>query len=408
MSFAFLYIYSFVYSSVHLHDLQEKQREKKQKKEKKDREKREKEKGAKDRSDGKHREKKDKKEKNRDKKKDKEKDTDKVKDKLGTSNETRIPGKTENHAAERLIHKDDRDKRDAGQVGGYQAEKLSQNSHLPVENRNSILAELGRRTKDDARSIGKQLVEKFTGSDRKKDEGMVRLVAKGSGILAEVKENSKDKRVDVRKMDAQGVRDATQVSGVAMVQNPGGMFQPKVQGLPKPFESNVERKTDGKEKTKEKEGDDKRGEKRKDKDREKKNQGKDKDRDKEKKKEEKAKKKNASKNPEPDKEKRKEDKANEKNGSKHAEPEKSKESNKEVRIDSHHVKTSQLPKDSNKSADAEGNLKKRKDLKTNGVLHGEFFHDVEYHHYSQSMLSGCLTRLGHFPLQLRGGCRHTF
>lgn len=277
-----------------------------------------------------------------------------------------------------------------------------------MENRNSVLVELARRTKDEARGIGNQLVEKITGSDRKKDEGMVRLVAKGSGILAEVKEISKDKRVDVRKMDVQGVRDATQVSGVAMVQNPGGMVQPKVQGLPKPFESNVERKTDGKEKTKEKEGDDKRGEKRKDKDREKKNQGKDKDRDKEKKKEEKAKKKNASKNPEPDKEKKKEDKANEKNGSKHAEPEKSKESNKEVRIDSHHVKTSQLPKDSNKSADAEGNLKKRKDLKTNGVLHGEFFHDVEYHHCSQSMLYSCLTQLGHCSLQLRRGCRHTF
>lgn len=245
-----------------------------------------------------------------------------------------------------------------------------------MENRNSVLVELARRTKDEARGIGNQLVEKITGSDPRKDEGMVRLVAKGSGILAEVKENSKDKRVDVRKMDVQGVRDATQVSGVAMVQNPG-VVQPKVQGLPKPFESNVERKTDGKEKTKEKEGDEKRGEKRKDKDREKKNQGKDKDRDKEKKKEEKAKKKNASKNPEPDKEKKKEDKANEKNGSKHAEPDKSKESNKEVHIDSHHVKTSQLPKDSNKSADAEGNLKKRKDLKTNGVFHGEFFHDVD-------------------------------
>ncbi|XP_061994966.1 uncharacterized protein LOC133712866 [Rosa rugosa] len=347
----------------------EKQREKKHKKDKKDKEKREKEKSEKDRSDGKHREKKDKKEKNRDKKKDKEKDTDKVKDKLGTSDGTRIPGKTENHVAEKLVHKDDRDKRDASQVGGYQPEKLGQNSHLPAENRNSVSVEVARKTKDEARGIGNQLVEKITGSDRKKDEGMVRLVAKGTGILAEVKETSKDKRADIRKPDGQEVRVATRVSGSAMVQNPGGMVQPKVQGFPKPLESNVERKTDGKEKTKEKEGDDKRGEKRKDKDREKKTQGRDKDRDKEKKKEEKAKKKNASKTAEPDKEKKKEDKANEKNGSKHAEPDKSKETNKEVCIDSQYRKPSQLPKDTYKSADAEANLKKRKDLQTNGVLH---------------------------------------
>ncbi|KAL6188851.1 hypothetical protein ACLB2K_040242 [Fragaria x ananassa] len=426
----------------------EKQREKKHKK---DKEKREKEKSEKDRGDGKHREKKDKKEKNRDKKKDKEKDTDKVKDKPGTSDGTRLPGKIENHVTEKIIHKDDRDKRDASHVGGYkaekfgqnshlpvenrssvsvevakktkdeargsevggyqaekhgqnshlpaesrnpilvevarktkdearesqfggyQAEKLGQNSHLPMENRNSVSVEVARKTKDEARGIKNQFVEKITSSDRKKDEEMVRFVAKGTGILAEVKETSKDKRVDIRKPDVQEVRVAPQVSGSAMVQNPGGlvqvpggMVQAKVQGLSKPLECNVERKTDGKDKTKEKEGDDKRGEKRKDKDREKKTRGKDKDRDKEKKKEEKAKKKNASRTAEPDKEKKKEDRAN---GSKHAEPDKSRETDTEIPIDSQYSEPSQPPKDSNKTADAEGNLKKRKDLKTNGVFH---------------------------------------
>ncbi|XP_016647508.1 PREDICTED: stress response protein NST1-like isoform X1 [Prunus mume] len=344
--------------------------------------------------------------------------------------------------------------------------------------------------------------------------GMVRLVAKDADILAEVKEKNKDKRVDDRKTDGQGIRVAAQISGNTMVQNPVGMVETKVEGLSRPLGSNVDRKIDGKEKTKEKEGDDKRREKRKEKDREKKKQGKDKDKekkkeakakeknesknaepgkekkkeekakekneskiaeldkekkkeekakekneskiaeldkekkkeekakekneskiaeldkekkkeekakeknesknaeldkekkkeekakekneskiaelDKEKKKEEKAKEKNESKNAEPgkekkkeekakekneskiaelDKEKKKEEKAKEKNESKNAEPDKIRKSNKEDHIDPHYVITSQLPKDSNKSAGADGNLKKRKDLQTNGVLH---------------------------------------
>ncbi|PQQ05559.1 myb-like protein X [Prunus yedoensis var. nudiflora] len=373
----------------------EKHREKRHKKEKKDKEKREsKEKSEKDRSDGKHREKKDKKEKNRDKK-DKEKDRDPVKDKISPSDEKRNPGKTESFGAEKFIPKEYKDncvdKRYTGQVGGYQAEKLSQNRHLAVENHNSVLLELGRRTKDEARGIGNHVVEKITESDRKKDEGMVRLVAKDADILAEVKEKNKDKRVDDRKTDGQGVRVAAQISGNTMVQNPVGMVETKVEGLSRPLGSNVDRKIDGKEKTKEKEGDDKRREKRKEKDREKKKQGKDKDKDKEKKKEAKAKEKNESKNAEPelDKEKKKEEKAKEKNESKNAEldkekkkekakeknesksaePDKIRKSNKEDHIDPHYVITSQLPKDSNKSAGADGNLKKRKDLQTNGVLH---------------------------------------
>ncbi|XP_016647510.1 PREDICTED: DNA ligase 1-like isoform X2 [Prunus mume] len=218
--------------------------------------------------------------------------------------------------------------------------------------------------------------------------GMVRLVAKDADILAEVKEKNKDKRVDDRKTDGQGIRVAAQISGNTMVQNPVGMVETKVEGLSRPLGSNVDRKIDGKEKTKEKEGDDKRREKRKEKDREKKKQGKDKDKEKkkeakakeknesknaepgkEKKKEEKAKEKNESKIAELDKEKKKEEKAKEKNESKNAEPDKIRKSNKEDHIDPHYVITSQLPKDSNKSAGADGNLKKRKDLQTNGVLH---------------------------------------
>ncbi|BBG93399.1 hypothetical protein Prudu_001399 [Prunus dulcis] len=297
----------------------EKHREKKHKKEKKDKEKRESKEKRKERQEG----------KNRDKKKNKEKDRDPVKDKISPSDEKRNPGKTESFGAEKFIPKEYKDncvdKRYTGQVGGYQAEKLSQNHHLAEENHNSVLLELGRRTKDEARGIGNHVVEKISESDRKKDEGMVRLVAKDADILAEVKEKNKDKRVDDRKTDGQGIRVAAQISGNTMVQNPVGMVETKVGGLSRPLGSNVDRKIDGKEKTKEKE--------------------------------------------ELDKEKKKEEKAKETNESKNAEPDKIRKSNKEDHIDPHYVITSQLSKDSNKSAGADGNLKKRKDLQTNGVLH---------------------------------------
>ncbi|KAM1049803.1 hypothetical protein ACFX2I_031545 [Malus domestica] len=347
----------------------EKHREKKHKKEKKDKEKRE----SKDKSEGKHREKKDKKEKKRDKKKDKEKDRDLVKDKTSTSDEKRVPGKTEGHGEERYIQKEYKgnciDKRYTGQIGGHQAEKLSQYCHPAEQNQNSVLVELGRRSKDEATAISNHLVGKITESDRKKDEGMVRLLAEGTDILAEVKEKNKDRRVDDRRTYGQGVRGAAQISGNTMVQNLVGVVEPKVEGLSRPLASNMDRDIDGKEKAKEKEGDDKRGEKRKEKDREKKKQGRDKDKDKEKKKEAKAKEKNESKNGEPDKEEKKEEKAKEKNETKNAKPDKLRKSDKEDHIDSHSVKTSQLSNDSNKSAGADGNLKKRKDIQTNGIVH---------------------------------------
>ncbi|XP_048435561.1 glutamic acid-rich protein-like isoform X2 [Pyrus x bretschneideri] len=346
----------------------EKHREKKHKKEKKDKEKRE----SKDKSEGKHREKKDKKEKKRDRKKDKEKDRDPVKDKTSTADEKRVPGKTEGHGEERYIQKEYKgncfDKRSAGQIGCHQAEKLSQYCHLAEQNQNSVLVELGR-SKDEAGAIGNHLVGKITESDRKKDEGMVRLLAEGTDILAEVKEKNKDRRVDDRRTDGQEVRGAAQISGNTMVQNLIGVVEPKVEGLSRPLASNMDRDIDGKEKAKEKEGDDKRGEKRKEKDREKKKQGRDKDKDKEKKKEAKAKEKNESKNAEPNKEKKKEEKAKEKNETKNAEPDKLRKSNKEDHIDSRSVKTSQLSMDSNKSAGADGNLKKRRDIQMNGVVH---------------------------------------
>lgn len=378
--------------------LQEKHREKKHKKEKKDKEKREgKEKREKDRSDEKHREKKEKKEKQKDKKKDKEKDKekdrDKSKDRSGTLDEKILSGQAESRGGEKLVQKEGKDKdkgnsvdkRFPGQFAGYKAEKPSQKSYLDEGNKDSkLVQELGRRIKDEAKGIGNQF-ENFSSSDPKNDEGMVRLVAKGTGSLAEVKEKNKDRRVEDKTMvDGQRIRDEAKVSGNAMVQNAAGNIPANFGAMPKLLDKNVDRKMEGQEKAKDKRGEDKRGDKRKDKEKEKKSQKKDKNRDKEKKKEEKAKEKIQIKNAEKIQLQNTEKiqlqntqkiplQNIEKIQSKNIEPDNLRESNKDDLVGFNSIKTSQLSKDSNKiAAAAEGNLKKRKDLETNGVLHGEF------------------------------------
>ncbi|KAK1593031.1 hypothetical protein Q3G72_034792 [Acer saccharum] len=353
----------------------EKQREKKPKKEKKDKEKREsKEKKEKDRSDEKHREKKEKKEKHRDKKEKKDKDKDKDKssnpdekrfpgnsegpDGGKSSNEKKFPGKYDTHGEEKVIQKEkekDKDrnsmsgkKKFAGQFSGHSGEKLSQNSYRAGDIKDSkVMQDSGRRIRDEDRETGNQLVEKFSARDTKRDEGMVRLVAKATGTLDEGKEKRKDKKGVDRKLDVQSVKDEARFSGNTAVQNPAGMVQTRVEGMLRPLEKDVESKTLGKEKTKEKEGDDKHEDKRKDKNREKKAQGKDKDRDKEKKKEEKVKMKSEHKNSEKDTLK----------GNK-----------KDDLIGTHNKKTLHPPVDSDKGM-IEQNVRKRKDFETNGFVH---------------------------------------
>ncbi|XP_007034234.2 PREDICTED: myb-like protein X [Theobroma cacao] len=351
----------------------EKQKEKKHKKDKKEKEKREnKEKKEKDRSDGKHKDKKDKKEKHKDKKK--EKDRDKEKDRSNNSEEKKFPGhpegqngerisdekklqgKFEGHSGEKFIQKEkgrDKDrssfsgeKKLAGQFSGYNGEKITQNSHLAEDFRDSkFVQELGRRVRDEGAGTGNQLADKFMGTDQKRDEGMVRLVAKTANIL---EEKEKSKRSDDRKLDVQGIREETRSSGNAMVQNLPGAAKARVEGIPRQVEKDTERRVEGKEKTKEKQSDDKIRDKRKDKDREKKSHGKDKDRDKEKKKEEKAKAKSERRNIEQDN---------------------VKGSNKDDPVGTINLKTSHPSKEGNKDAVAEGNLRKRKDLEKNGFFH---------------------------------------
>ncbi|RDX74919.1 hypothetical protein CR513_45267, partial [Mucuna pruriens] len=392
----------------------EKQKDKKHKKDKKDKEKREsKEKREKEERDGKHKEKKDKKEKHREKKKDKDKDKDKNKDrdksKISATDDKGFPRQAEGLNAgkphQKEIKQDDKkgivfENRLTKQYAGNNGEKAREKNHLAEENKDSkFLLEFDRRIRDDDGGAGNQLVHKFTNTDHRKDEGTVRLVAKGGGTWHDGTEKFKDKRLDAKKIDGRGIQVEVRPIGNAPVQNNDGNFHPRVDGIPKLsgnyFERNLEATIEGKEKVKEKkdeekekarekteegkvkekkdeekekarekteegkvkekknEGkekvkgkkDDKRRDKRKDKEKEKKGHGKDKDRDKEKKKEEKAK---------------------EHSELKTRDQSKLKESSKIGLIDSNSF--TQLSGNRHENAVVSGeNLKKRKDIESNGV-----------------------------------------
>ncbi|XP_038991099.1 nipped-B-like protein B [Hibiscus syriacus] len=355
----------------------EKQEEKSHKKEKRDKDKgkeekkkEKKEKKAKDRSDGKQRDKdkKDKKEKDRDKKKEKGRDKEKEKDRSNNSeekkfsghsdgqngekisDEKKLPGKSEGHSGEKFIQKEkDRDKdrsslsgekKLAGHISGYNGEKIGQNSHLAEDFRDYIFVqELAGRVRDEGAGARCELVDKFTGSGRKKDEGMVSFVAKTANKLAEEKE--KTKKSDDRKFDVQGIMEETRAGGNAMVSNVSAADKARVEGIPKQVDNIAERRGEGKEKCKEK-GDDKIRDRRRDKHREKKSHRKDKDRDKAKK--EKGEHRNLD--------------LDNLNGSKRDDP-----------LSTISLKTLHPSKEGNKDVVAEENLRKRKDLEKNGFFH---------------------------------------
>ncbi|CAI8618580.1 unnamed protein product [Vicia faba] len=290
----------------------EKHREKKHKKDKKDKEKKDKEKKEKrEKREKEGRDKKpkdkDKKEKNREKKKDKDKDKDKGRDsdtsKTSTADGKGLPGQAEGLNAGKLQKEIKPDKKDVfvdnkiiKQYTGNNGEMVREINHLAKENKDSkFLLEFERRIKDDNGAAGNQLVQKFTNSDHRKDEGTVRLLARNSGTLRDDSEKLKDKGFDAKKIEGKGINAQVRPFGNATVQNHGGNFHPKADGVPKLLgkymDRNLEATVGGKEKVKEKkeEGkekdkkkkDDKRGEKRKNKE-EKKGHGKDKDRDKKK------------------------------------------------------------------------------------------------------------------------------
>ncbi|KAL5053851.1 hypothetical protein RYX36_034533, partial [Vicia faba] len=221
----------------------EKHREKKHKKDKKDKEKKDKEKKEKrEKREKEGRDKKpkdkDKKEKNREKKKDKDKDKDKGRDsdtsKTSTADGKGLPGQAEGLNAGKLQKEIKPDKKDVfvdnkiiKQYTGNNGEMVREINHLAKENKDSkFLLEFERRIKDDNGAAGNQLVQKFTNSDHRKDEGTVRLLARNSGTLRDDSEKLKDKGFDAKKIEGKGINAQVRPFGNATVQNHAGNFHP--------------------------------------------------------------------------------------------------------------------------------------------------------------------------------------
>ncbi|KAG6574847.1 hypothetical protein SDJN03_25486, partial [Cucurbita argyrosperma subsp. sororia] len=322
----------------------EKSKEKKHKKEKKEKEKREgKEKRDKDKSDEKRREKKEKKkDKDKDKDRDKKKDRDKEK-------ESRPSGKTGNQNGEAVVrvkHNSVEDEKHTAQLDSCIGNKISQNAFFPKETKNSkTVQEVGRRIEDGgAAKLGKLAV-----AQPKKDDRMATQMARNSETMFEGMEHNKNKKIDERNYNGQGIRHEERFSGNSTIPSSTTTATATVESgvaeMVKQLDKSAERKKEANDKIGPKEGEEKRGSKHKDKDKEKKGRRDDK----EKKKEKKAKKAEA----------------------KNAMVDKTKEISKDNVLGrlSTNTNTSQLA-DSNIGAAVEENLiKKRKDFEANGVLH---------------------------------------
>ncbi|KAI9114887.1 hypothetical protein K1719_013900 [Acacia pycnantha] len=354
------------------------QSEKKDKKEKRDKEKgRSKDRREKEGKDGKHKEKKDKKEKHRDEKKDRDKEKDEDKNKNNTADEKGLPGQTEGPNASKLIQKEIKQNDRKGvfleeelpkRFADNNGEKARvENNHLAEENKDSIfLQELGRRIKEDDggasnqlgqelgknikeedRRAGNNLVQKFIFASHKKDEGTARLVAKDSSTWLDSKAKIEDKSIDVRKIDRQGIRVEARPIETATIRNHARHFHSRVGGTSRSLEKNFDTAAEATIQTSKEKKDDQPGDKRKDRDKAKKGHGKDKDRDKE-------------------KEKKKEEKVKEQTEHKNTEQNNFKVDNKGP------MSTNSFPqitKNSHETAVGGGNLKKRKDMESNGILH---------------------------------------
>ncbi|CAI9776993.1 unnamed protein product [Fraxinus pennsylvanica] len=338
---------------------EENHKEKKHKKEKKDKERREgKEKRAKERSDEKLREKKDRKEKHKDKKgkhkdKKKEKDREKDKEKNSISDESNVAGKLE-ESSEEMLHSKGHSKiksvftdeaKHATHIVDQNGGKLIQNSLLQGTEESKFVQELDRRIRDDEKGAESQLLNRISGLGKRDQEASAKAGTRSSsGVLAEDKGKNKDQRVDVRKIDAQSFRE--EFSANAMVQNNAGTVKSEVEVMPKPIEEHDSR-LEGRELSKEKRNNNQ-GDKHKGKDRDKKVYGKDKDKKKEKKGETRAKGIFENK-------KREQDKSNYVGR------------NDLVGVTSN--ASTRLLTDINRNSVKEGNIRKIKDVSTNGFLH---------------------------------------
>ncbi|KAG4990050.1 hypothetical protein AAZX31_11G259800 [Glycine max] len=335
----------------------EKHREKKHKKGKRDKEK--KEKRDKEGRDGKRKEKKDKKEKHREKKKDKDKNRDKEKSKTGAAIEKEFPGQAQGPNAGKLHQKEIKpidkivllEDKLTKQFASNNGEKARENNHFFEENKDSkFLLDLERRIRDNDGGAENQLAQKFATAGHRKNEGAVRLVTKGSGTWPDGKERLQDKGIDTRMVDRREIWAESRPVGNITVQNNAGKFHHRVDEMPKSLENNfykpLEAAVEGKERVKEKK-DDKHRDKKKNKEKGKKGHGKDKDRSKEKKKEEKAKENAEHENRE--------------------QQNKLKESTKAGPLGSNSF--TQVSRHIYENSAVGENLKKRKDIESNGIMH---------------------------------------
>ncbi|CAI8610901.1 unnamed protein product [Vicia faba] len=131
---------------------------------------------------------------------------------------------------------------------------LGEINHLAKENKDSkFLLEFERRIKEGNGAAGNQLVQKFTNSDHRKDEGTVGLLARNSGTLRDDNEKLKDMGFDAKKIARKGVNAQVRPFGNATVQNHADNFHPKADGVPKLLgkymDRNLEATVGGKEKS---------------------------------------------------------------------------------------------------------------------------------------------------------------
>lgn len=361
--------------------IQEKRKEKKHKKEKRDKEKEKgegKEKREKDRSEGKHREKRSRKEKHKNrkdkhgnKKKDEE-DQGKDKEKSSISEESTVAGKIEGKIEERLqptVHNEATgtsldEVKHATQFQVQNGGKPIQNNLVSMELKESKFAlEPNSRIRNHEKELVNQLLERVSGVCRRGDQDAERATVRdSSGLLADDKGQNKDN----------GVHRKTSVP----IWNLAGMAEYKVGGMPRLVEEQGDQRFEGKEKSKEKgddprlveehghqrlegkekskeKGDIKRGDSHKDKEREKHSHREDKNKEKEKEK--------------------KKVKVKEKSEDKKTEQDVSKYQHRNDLIGVASCKSTQMLKDFNSNAVNEGNMRKRKDLGSNGFLHGESY-----------------------------------
>ena len=313
-----------------------------------------KEKRDKDRSDGKHREKKDKKDKHRDKKekhKDK-KDKDKDKERSDLSEEAKVavpPGASSGQKLPSGDYKNEsinsQEAKFHDQSHGQLAEKLFKSSLPVVETEESkYVQDLARRLRDDQNGAVSQLAKRFP-VESKRDAKSNSMYIKDSGNLAREKEKNKERNDFSNKMDGQQLRVEPRIGANAKLPSFSEMEKRNFHGLLPPLEENVENRREDKEKSKGRRDDKPRDKKKKEKDG--KSHGK-------------------------DKEKKKEEKGKDKSAHKKSEKDKSEDINRSnfVSVSNTNHQAPVVLKDTIAGV-TEGNHRKRKDIETNGFLHGE-------------------------------------